>query len=109
MKKTLSLIIAGIFVLSGFGAAGLLEHNSDIDKIIEMVTLSDEPLTLEKDGYLSLEFIGTNSFLDYAGKPMLPIYRKTFEFSRGAKINEVTCEYSNINEKIIHLVNDGII
>ncbi|ENO11872.1 hypothetical protein MBGDC06_00653 [Thermoplasmatales archaeon SCGC AB-539-C06] len=67
-----------------------------------MVTLSSKPLTSEKDGYLSLEFAGTNSFLDEAGKPMLPIYRKTFEFSRGAEIKGVTCEISNINEQVIH-------
>jgi len=101
-KILLPLIIVVILILSGFGAAGLLEHNSKIEKKIEIVTLSNKPLTFEKDGYLSLEFAGTNSFLDEAGKPMLPIYRKTFEFSRGVEIKEVTCEISNIKEEITH-------
>ena len=101
-KILLSLMIVGILILSGFGAVGFLEHNSKIDKRIETVTLSGKPLISEKNGYLSLEFVGTNSFLDEAGKPMLPICRKTFEFSRGAEINGVTCEISNINEEIIH-------
>ena len=102
MKKILSIVILGILIFSGFGAAGLLEHNFEADKIIEIVTLSDKPFTSEKDGYLSLEFVGTNSFLDEPGNPMLPIYRKTFEFSRGVKISGVTCKYSDINEEIIH-------
>jgi len=100
-KIILSLIIVGILIISGFGAADLVEHNSSIEKRIEMITLSNTPLISEKDGYLSLEFAGTNSFLDESGKPMLPICRKAFEFSREAEIKGVTCEISNINEQVI--------
>jgi len=39
MKKILSIVILGILVFSGFGAAGLLEHNFETDKIIEIITL----------------------------------------------------------------------
>ena len=102
MKKILSLAILGILVLSGFGAADLLEHDSDIDKIIEIVSLSSKPTLSEEEGYLSLEFVGANSLLDEVGKPMLPIYRKTFEFSKDVKIKEVTCKYLDINEESIN-------
>ena len=102
MKKTLSLAILGILILSGFGAADLLEHDSDINKIIEIVHLSSKPSLSEEEGYLSLEFAGANSLLDEVGKPMLPIFRKTFEFSKDVKIKEVTCKYSNINEESIN-------
>ena len=51
--------------------------------------------------YIELSLEGSNSYLDDPGKPMIPIYRKTLEFSREVKIDKINCKYTNIISKII--------
>jgi len=96
MKKMYSLILVTTLLLSGFVSAGLLDNESQNEKIFEIISFS-EPFKINyNQGYIDLNLEGSNSFLDDPGKPMIPIYRKVLEFSKEVKINEIVCKYSNI-------------
>ena len=97
----LTLLLIGVLVLSGFGAADIINDKSEIVKKIDVVTFSEQLVIKEKDGYLTLKLEGADSMSTEAGKPMLPMYRKTFMFSSAAKIKEITCDCSEIKEKVI--------
>ena len=101
MNKILPLIVVGILVLSGLGAADILDDNLEISEKIERVTFSKHPVIEDKDGYLTVSLEGADSLSVESGKPMLPVHRKTFTFSSAAKIKEVICGYSEVEEKSI--------
>jgi hypothetical protein len=61
----------------------------------------NKPYTVEKDGYVSIEYAGTNGFLDEPGTPHLPIYQTVFEFSKDIKIYDVHLSFSKIPLRFI--------
>ena len=85
-KKILLIIIVGMLVVSGVQAVTIKENGSDIQNITEKVTFSEQLIIGEKGDYLSVDLADADLTLDEPGKPMLPIYRATFTFSRNAKI-----------------------
>jgi len=101
MYRIVSLMIVGILVLSGLGAADILNDEPLISEKIEKITFSKHLAIQDKDGYLTVNLEGADSQLKEPGKPMLPVYHKTFTFSSTAKIKEVTCDYSETREKSI--------
>jgi len=102
MKKLVPFILVGILILSGFGAADIINDEPEsVVKKIEMITFSEKLILREKDEYLTVEIEGTDSLLTEAGEPMLPVYRKTFAFSSAAKIKGIACDYSEVKEKSI--------
>ncbi len=101
MKKILPILIIGILVLGGAGATSIFNYEIKNDKEINRVKFSAQVEISKEDEYLNLNFEGTNSWLAEPGKPLLPIYVQTFEFSKNAKIKGVSCEYSTVEEKRI--------
>ena len=103
MKKLIPFMLVGILILSGFGAANIINDEPEIVvKKIETITFSEKLILMEKDEYLTVELEGTDSLLVEAGEPMLPVYRKTFAFSSAAKIKGIACDCSEVKEKSIN-------
>jgi len=74
MKKLVPFILVGILILSGFGAADIINDEPEsVVKKIEMITFSEKLILREKDEYLTVEIEGTDSLLTEAGEPMLPV------------------------------------
>ena len=101
MKKLILLLLVGSLVISGFGATGVINENSETVKKVGAVSFSENLLIQKKSGYLSVDLGGTDSFLMDTGKPVLPVYHKTFMFSSAVKIKEVVCHYSEVKERSI--------
>ena len=93
MKKIVSIIIIGIFVLSSLGVVAIDNRNSII-KVKEIIRIS-QPIVDDIDEYISVDFEESDSFICESGKPLLPIVTKVFTFPLGTKIVtvDVNCEY----------------
>jgi len=101
MKKLLPLVIIGVLVLSGLVGAADLSNNKNTGNLQSKNISFSEPLLEEKDGYFTLKLDGANNELIESGNPMLPTYTTSFMFSWNAKINGVTCSYSDVKEMTI--------
>ncbi len=99
MKKLISILVVGIFVLSGLGAVALTE--SIKENIISEEMSFSMPIVKEKDNFVTLELNQANSYIMEQGKPVLPIVVKEFIFPFGTIIKDVTCTPKNIEELTI--------
>jgi hypothetical protein len=75
MKKTITILMIGLLVVSGLGAVALPEMNEN--KLIEKTeyfSLSS-PGICEDGEYISVELEEATSFLMEPGKPVLPFKR----------------------------------
>jgi len=102
MKKILSIVIIGILVLSGLGAAAFTTNDSFISTITAKnveasIVFSSQPVQLEKDGFVELEMNGVTTQLLERNRPVLPIYVKTYEIPFGSMNIQVTCNVKDIN------------
>ena len=86
MKKILPLITVGFLILTGLGAAGIFDEYIENSEKIEKITFSKHPIIGNKGEYLTVSLEGADSLLVETGKPILPVYRKTFMFSSAAEI-----------------------
>ena len=102
MKKIFSLIVIIFLLISGFSAASLINQNDVNDDLLNIVKFYNEPLIISSGEYVSIEFEGSNSFINDPGKPNLPAYRKIYEFSKDVKILKVNVKFNEINQKVIH-------
>jgi len=102
MKKIFSLIVIIFLLISGFSAASLINQNDVNDDILNIVKFYNEPLIISSGEYVSIEFEGSNSFINDPGKPNLPAFRKIYEFSKDVKILKVNVKFNEINQKVIH-------
>ena len=101
MKKFIPIIIVGILVLSGLGAAAV---NTDVsvEKTIfqsqesTSVLFSSQPTLIEKDGFLQVEMNGATSQLLDQNKPELPIFVKTYQIPFGSTNIQVICDTKDI-------------
>ena len=91
MKKILPIIITGIVVLSGLGAANILNDDTLQQPIMEHVSFSNEITFEEEDGYLQVNCEGIDKYVEDTGKPRLPVSIHTFEFSPDVKLEDITC------------------
>ena len=101
MKKFISIIIVGILVLSGLGAAAFTTNVSLKSAMImktesTSVLFSSQPIQLEKDGFVELEMNGATTQLLEPNKPVLPIYVRTYEIPFGSTNIQVTCSPQDI-------------
>jgi hypothetical protein len=101
IKKLFLILIVGMLVFSGVQAVTIKQGESETRNIKEKVTFTDSLIIEEKEDYLSVDVEKTDVKIDETGKPMLPVYLKTYTFSRNVKIKEISCEFSNIKEKRI--------
>lgn len=106
MKKILSISIICLVIMSGAVVTSLSNKETKISQKIDNISFSNLLKMNEKDGYISLNIDGANSYLIEEGKPTLPVYRTTYTFSSAVKIKGITCSFSkidetHINEKVI--------
>lgn len=97
-------LVCGIIVL--FVGVSVLprvinaEEQSYIKEKSESIVFS-EPIIRETDQYVTLNVEEATSYLMIPGKPVLPIYTKTFKFPFGTQIKGVECKLSQINQEVI--------
>ena len=93
MKKICSIIIVGFLVIGGYGSIALT-NNISIKRISETMVVS-QTIIENYGGYVSVDFVDSNSFICVPGKPLLPMVTKVFTFPLGTKIVDVDvkCEY----------------
>ena len=101
MNKTLSLMIVGLLVLSGFGAAATLNRNTD-ERISIKTIIFSKPVLHEQNGYISVTMDNMNSWVKTPGRPMLPAYIEVFVFPFGTKIKKVDVAFSKPKNMMLH-------
>lgn len=106
MRKIISIIIVGIFLSSPIVISGSEKDNKTIN-IYEINTKQDFfDIEIKKiENFTSIELSKTDSYLMEAGKPVLPIYEKTYTFPLNTKIKNIEVKKENI-EKIV--ITDNI-
>ncbi len=101
MKKIATVLILGLFLVSGFVSAGLSIKGDTTIKEMKHISFSASPILYENDGYLFIEYSGTNGYLNIPGKPKLPTFQTVFEFSKETKITDITVTHSQIQSEQI--------
>ena len=101
MKKIISVLVIGVLVLSGLGAAAFTTNVSFKSPMImknesTSVLFSSQPTQLEKDGFVEIEMNGATTQLLEQNKPVLPIYVKTYQIPFGSTNIQVTCSPQDI-------------
>lgn len=97
MRKTLTLLVVDLLILSG-GIVITATHSNAMTTEIEKLVFNT-PFIKDNGEYVTVNIEGANSVLLKPGNPILPVYKKTLTFNFGTTINEVTC---NILSEINH-------
>ena len=102
-NKILNILILCTLVFSSLNVSALdLNKNSDISICEKNEIVSFTDLTIETKGeYVTLNFNEANTYLNSPGKPMLPVYVKTYKFPIGTKIYNVECFFSGVKKETI--------
>jgi len=84
MKKFIPIVIVGILVLSGLGAAAFstnvsMKQAMNIKTESTSVLFSSQPMLSEKDGFVEIQLDGATTQLLDQNKPVLPIYVRTYQ------------------------------
>jgi hypothetical protein len=96
MKKTLSILIIGVLIISGLGTVATIGEEIKQEKM----TLSFSQLSIqEKDGSITLELDGANSILIKKDHYMVPTSLETFTFPFGTEIESIRCIPKNIHRQ----------
>ncbi len=101
MKKLIPILIVGILVLSGLGAAAFtpnvsLKQATKITDGSASVIFSSQPMLSEKDGFIEVQIAGaTTELLDF-NKPILPVYVKTLQIPFGSTDIQVISTPQNV-------------
>ena len=98
MKKILPIIIIGILLISGFGAAVTINPQSKILTIRDDLKFS-EPSITDENNYISIQIDKATSYATFPGNPVLPVYTKLLTFPFGTIIKDVTFTASSVQVK----------
>jgi len=107
MKKLIPIVVVGILVLSGLGAAAISSNisvkqaSSTTSTISASVSFSTQPTITEKNGFLNVEMNGATTQLQNKNQPVLPIYVKTYEIPYGSTDIQITCTPTDIGTQQI--------
>lgn len=88
MKKTLSIVIVGIFILSGIGAVALqknIQNEPAHLKTTEEIRFSQPVFENYDNEYIQLQYETAESYLMHPGQPMMPQIKKHIELPFGAQ------------------------
>jgi hypothetical protein len=101
MKKFIPIIIIGILVLSGLGAAAFTtnvskEQSLNLKTESTSVLFSSQPTLSEKDGFVQIQVNGATTQLLESNRPVLPIYVKTYQIPFGSTDIQVVCTAKDI-------------
>jgi hypothetical protein len=100
MKKIIPLLLIGIMVLSGLGAATVINTSETTMKKTQTISFSD-PEIIEKEGYAFVTMQETNTWLKEPDAPMLPAFTTTYTFPFGTKIKTVDVTFSEPEEYVV--------
>ncbi len=103
MKKILPILLVGVLIGSGFGAAVSVNTHNEQFLLQQDISFS-EPMLTDQDTYLSVEVKEATSMASSPGNPMLPMYTKLFSFPFGTIIKDVS--FSASSEQTIRLTKD---
>ncbi|HWR27450.1 MAG TPA: C25 family cysteine peptidase, partial [Candidatus Thermoplasmatota archaeon] len=103
MKKILPILLVGVLLISGFGAAVSVNTQKNQLFLQQGVSFS-EPVLTDHDNYLSVEIAEATSLASSPGNPMLPLYTKLFSFPFGTIIKDVS--FTASSEQIIRLTKE---
>jgi hypothetical protein len=101
MKKFIPIVIVGILVLSGLGAAAFtanvsVKQATMVKSESTSVLFSSQPMLLEKDGFVEIQVDGATTQLLEPDRPVLPIYVKTYQIPFRSTDIQVVCTPQNI-------------
>ena len=100
MKKIIPLLLIGIMVLSGLGAATVTNTSETTMKKTQTISFSN-PEIIEKEGYAFVTMQETNTWLKAPDAPMLPAFTTTYTFPFGTKIKTVDVTFSEPEEYVV--------
>ncbi|MBE3123098.1 MAG: hypothetical protein IMZ53_11480 [Thermoplasmata archaeon] len=98
MKKILPIIVIGILLISGFGAAVTINNKSEELTIRDDLKFS-EPSITDENNYISIQIDEATSYTTFPGNPVLPVYTKLLTFPFGTIIKDVTFTASFVQVK----------
>ena len=96
MKKTLSILVIGILIISGLGTVATTGEEIKQEK---MILFFSQLSMQEKDDSVTLELDGTNSILIKKEHYMVPTSLETFTFPFGTEIESIQCIPKNIHRQ----------
>jgi hypothetical protein len=100
MEKIVPLVLMGMLVLSGLGAATFSPNvlmKQTMNRTNESTSiLFSSPNLSEKDGFVEIVIAGATTQSLEPNKPVLPIYVKTYEIPFGSSDIQVTCRTEDI-------------
>jgi hypothetical protein len=99
MKKIVPIFVVGIFILSGFGAVALSEIEEG--QYIQEKIFFSNPLLTEKEDYITVDLLESNTYSAEKDKPSIPIVSKTYILPFGAIVTDVKVSYDMISEVVI--------
>ncbi len=94
MKKILPILLVGVLIGSGFGAAVSVNSRNEQFSIKQELSFS-EPVLIDLGSYLSVEITEATSLASSPGNPALPMYTKLFSFPLGTIIKDVSYTVSS--------------
>jgi len=96
MKKIVTILVVGLFILSGF--VSVVTSYGEIKELKLTVNFKQISI-LENNEYITLELKGTNSVLLKEDYYMVPTLKETFKFPFGTEIITVNCTPKNIQKQ----------
>jgi len=101
MEKVLPILLMGMIVLSGLGAAAFstdvsIPQTTSITTESTTALFSSSPTLSERDGFVEIQIDGATTRLLESNRPVLPIYVKTYEIPFGSSNIQVICHAKQI-------------
>ncbi|HIH29075.1 MAG TPA: hypothetical protein HA260_04660 [Thermoplasmata archaeon] len=103
MKKILPMLLVGVLMGSGFGAAVTVNSSDNQLSFQENLSFS-EPVFSDQDGYLSVKVLEATSSVSSPGNPVLPTYTRLYSFPFGTIIKDVS--FTAVFEQTIPLTKE---
>jgi hypothetical protein len=102
MEKLLPMLLMGILVLNGLGAAAYQTtvtspQATDLTTITTTVLFPTQPTVSEKDGFAEIHIQGATTQLLESNRPLLPVYVKTYEIPYGSTDIQVICNAKDLD------------
>ena len=106
MKKFIPIVLVGILVLSGLGAAAFSTNVSLKPVAVKgseslSVQFLSQPLVSEKDGFVEISVDGATTQLLDSNRPVLPIYVKTYQIPFGSTNIQVECTATDLGSLLL--------
>ncbi len=95
MKRILPLLLVGVLVTSGFGAAVTMTKQSTTLCVDEYFRFSD-PVLIDTDTFVSVQLSEATSYTSTPNDPVLPFYTQLFTFPFGTIVSEVSFSVSSV-------------